>query len=913
MPQNHPQSSSVGDASTVWGASRTVSRPDFEKPTELPPSDLGSDDDWHLTMGSDSDPSDPTDILSSSNFINDEPSPVLHDYSQHVLDFDVRNDDDHLPQSTIISGYRGVNSRADAADSPPSAASLNVDHSANAVPRPDPVPQFNDVSEEISANSAAPHPSALASNWADRPRQKGSVESCAAQTTPPASPAKLPTTCDSALSVSHAGSSANGSAFHLSPRSFSDTSDTSGKTPSKTVSFFDGQSSARSANGSHDPVALWPNAACNSVASSAPSSGRLQMTEPPSPSLQTSLKEGKVRLATARFGAPRRLQKRATQAASTAKVFLNHSSGTSSTQGSPFIGPSNPRPPQWSQSPSVNHTSQRPSSTQSEGLPYPRHSSPISQQLSGNQRPLSTPNQSAPDFESSSDTSVPGVFFTKTTLQYGLGTMQKVDTRLGLKTSPLCKQLSFLECVVELLSGCSVLKRKNILYASEAWIWLTPDLTALKYRTGRKGAAPVVHTLFMSTVTKMKGNDRDIALEMIGEKKALSFVLPSKPRADIWMSGLSCLVPSHASVKVKNRRLSHRETYDPLLDSWEGKPLAVRKRLGEYILLGSIGRGSFGKVKLAFLSTDRQFFAVKVLSKTMIRKRSRIAPLGRRVGPNDSPYAQFSMTDVNEVAVMRHLNHCNVMLMKGVFDVIEEDSLFIVVELLPNGPVMSSSKLEGARPMPEDLARSAFVDVLSGLEYLHHKNVAHRDIKPDNLLKAGDGTVKISDFGAAVLYGVDDNSDSTETRSISWTVGTPAFTAPELCISDSSPPCPRRCFAADVWSLGATVFYMVYGRAPFLSKSVFSMYDAICTEELKFPETPVASKSLQVLIKKMLVKEPNQRATVKEIVDSAWLAGNAEVAEKVEDLRSAIARHEKERAEGNAVESANTRAPSGQQ
>lgn len=484
------------------------------------------------------------------------------------------------------------------------------------------------------------------------------------------------------------------------------------------------------------------------------------------------------------------------------------------------------------------------------------------------------------------------MFFTKTALRSNLEARQKSTTDLYQMTmKPITKELSFLECVVELLRGSVVLKRKNFMNASEAWIWLNSDLTAVKYRTAKKGAAPDVCTLVLNNVRKLKGYDRDVSLDVIGEKKSLDFVFPSRERAEIWMSGLCCLVPSHASVKVKNRRWQLRETYDPLLDTWNGKPLATRKRLEEYILLGSIGRGSFGKVKLAFLSTDRQFFAVKVLSKAMMRKRNRSAPLERRIDHKDNAFGQLSMTDVNEIAVMKHLDHKNVMRMKGAFDVNEEDKLFIVVEFLPNGPIMNSSKLTGAKPLKEERARSAFVDVLSGLEYLHHNNVAHRDIKPDNLLEAGDGTVKISDFGAAILYRDDDSSNGEEMPGNSSTVGTPAFTAPELCVSEMSPTCPRRCFAADIWSLGATLFYMVYGRAPFTARSVFQMYDAICTGELVFPEGQSVSKSLQALIQRMLVKDPGQRATVEEIVKSAWLSNNVDVAGKVEELQRVIDEH----------------------
>lgn len=63
---------------------------------------------------------------------------------------------------------------------------------------------------------------------------------------------------------------------------------------------------------------------------------------------------------------------------------------------------------------------------------------------------------------------------------------------------------------------------------------------------------------------------------------------------------------------------------------------------------------------------------------------------------------------------------------------------------------------------------------------------------------------------------------------------------------------------------------MVYGRAPFLAKTVFEIYDCICTQKLRFTDQPKVSRSLKDLIKKMLVKEPQKRATLQEVTRHAW-------------------------------------------
>jgi len=68
--------------------------------------------------------------------------------------------------------------------------------------------------------------------------------------------------------------------------------------------------------------------------------------------------------------------------------------------------------------------------------------------------------------------------------------------------------------------------------------------------------------------------------------------------------------------------------------------------------------------------------------------------------------------------------------------------------------------------------------------------------------------------------------------------GTPANIAPELCMSEKSPKPPEESSATDVWSLGASLFHMIYGRVPFLATGVFEIFDVICPEELKIPDPP---------------------------------------------------------------------------
>jgi len=106
-----------------------------------------------------------------------------------------------------------------------------------------------------------------------------------------------------------------------------------------------------------------------------------------------------------------------------------------------------------------------------------------------------------------------------------------------------------------------------------------------------------------------------------------------------------------------------------------------------------------------------------------------------------------------ETRIMKIVNnHVNVVTLKDIIDDDERSRVLIVCELMPSGALMSTEESGRARPLGEALAKKVFVDALSGLEHLHKHRIAHRDIKPDNLLTQPDGLVKLSDFGTSKVY-----------------------------------------------------------------------------------------------------------------------------------------------------------------
>ncbi|EAA27566.1 serine/threonine protein kinase [Neurospora crassa OR74A] len=219
-----------------------------------------------------------------------------------------------------------------------------------------------------------------------------------------------------------------------------------------------------------------------------------------------------------------------------------------------------------------------------------------------------------------------------------------------------------------------------------------------------------------------------------------------------------------------------------------------------------------------------------------------------------------------------------------------------------------------------DKARSAFRDTVLGLEYLHYEGVVHRDIKPANLLCTKDHRVKISDFGVS-YFGrplrdgePDEPVSESEARDfdndleLAKTVGTPAFFAPELCYTDTYDDRPGQqpkiTEQIDVWSLGVTLYCLIFARIPFLAEDEWRMFKKIATEDIYIPRqrlrpvdpsTKPDEKSLYTrvnrdpyrnddeplyeeidndlydLLSKMLTKNPEKRIRLRDVKRHPWV------------------------------------------
>lgn len=286
-------------------------------------------------------------------------------------------------------------------------------------------------------------------------------------------------------------------------------------------------------------------------------------------------------------------------------------------------------------------------------------------------------------------------------------------------------------------------------------------------------------------------------------------------------------------------------------------------QLNQYRLMDSIGQGSYGIVKLAYNEEDDTHYAMKILSKKKLLKKAgmfgRLPPARKDTRSNSSPINHPFQKVYREIAILKKLDHPNVVKLVEVLDDPVEDHLYLVFELLDGGQVL---EIPTDTPLDEDRAWTYFRDVVLGIEYLHYQRIIHRDIKPANLLLSDTGRVQIADLGVCnEFHGAD--------AFLSTTAGTPAFTAPEALNEKREASFSGK--GADIWSMGVTLYAFVYGQVPFFDNNIVGLYSKIKSQPVVFPESPSISDNLKDLIKKMLVKEPTQRITLPEIKVHPWV------------------------------------------
>jgi serine/threonine protein kinase len=259
--------------------------------------------------------------------------------------------------------------------------------------------------------------------------------------------------------------------------------------------------------------------------------------------------------------------------------------------------------------------------------------------------------------------------------------------------------------------------------------------------------------------------------------------------------------------------------------------LAERSIAGRYRLVRPLGEGGMGRVWLARDEMLRRDVAVKELVPSP--------------GLGSDQQRELRERSIREARAIARLNHPNVV---RIFDVLHADGEpWIVMEFVPSRSLQQVLSEHGP-VAPAEAARIGLA-VLAGLRAAHRVGLLHRDVKPANVLLADDGRVVLTDFGLATAP---DDPSMTQTGVV---LGSPSYLAPERAFDGVVGP------AADLWSLGATLYTAVEGRPPYARASTLATLAALTTEP---PAPAVRAGAMAPALEGLLRKDPSRRVGAEE-------------------------------------------------
>lgn len=234
-------------------------------------------------------------------------------------------------------------------------------------------------------------------------------------------------------------------------------------------------------------------------------------------------------------------------------------------------------------------------------------------------------------------------------------------------------------------------------------------------------------------------------------------------------------------------------------------------------LLKLLGEGAFGKVILVQSRLNKEMYAMKVISKKMLKKKNNISYMR------------------SERAILTKIHHPFLVSLCFAFQSVTK--LFLVMNFLPGGELFLHLRKRGI--ILEREVQFYLGEMIIAIDFLHGKGIIHRDLKPENVLLQKDAHVCITDFGLAKEIG-----DGKATRTL---CGTSEYMAPEMLTRNGYGK------AVDWWALGALCYEMLVGKPPFSGKTQQELDRKILSEKISTP--PYLTAAAHSLLRGMLDKD----------------------------------------------------------
>jgi protein kinase A len=245
-----------------------------------------------------------------------------------------------------------------------------------------------------------------------------------------------------------------------------------------------------------------------------------------------------------------------------------------------------------------------------------------------------------------------------------------------------------------------------------------------------------------------------------------------------------------------------------------------------YVLLRMLGRGKFGRVFLAKRCHDSSLLAIKVIR-------------------------DVEHTGKFELGAARSIRHPFIIEYYSTF--VAKQRFHVCMEYLPGGNLYE--RMRALRRIPLHEAKLYVCEISLALRALHDRAIVYRDLKPENVMIAADGHIKLADFGLA--------SDVGSCVSL---CGTADYLAPEMVARKRYGP------PVDWWALGVVFFEMVFGRTPFYAADFERMKEKIVRHDVVVPDIAHDDSNVAELIQRLLDKDPERRAGFEDVMRHPFFA-----------------------------------------